>query len=204
VLRVGLTGGIGSGKSAVSARLATLGATIIDADALAREVVAPGTDGLAEIVATFGNGVLAADGTLDRPGLGRIVFGDEEKLKQLNAITHPRVGRLMMDAVKAAEARGDAAIVYDVPLLVESKLQDGYGVVIVVECPREIRLERLEKRGLPRAEAEARMAAQATDEQRRAVATIVLDNSGTLDDLHAQVDRAWPELLARGTDAASA
>lgn len=200
MLRVGLTGGIGSGKSAVSARLATLGATIIDADALAREVVAPGTEGLAEIVATFGDGVLAADGTLDRPGLGRLVFGDEEKLKQLNAITHPRVGRLMMDAVKAAEERGDAAIVYDVPLLVESKLQDGYGVVIVVECPREIRLERLERRGLPRAEAEARMAAQATDEERRAVATIVLDNSGTLDELHAQVDRVWPELLARGSE----
>ena len=196
MLRVGLTGGIGSGKSAVSSRLATLGATIIDADALARDVVAPGTEGLAEIVAAFGDGVLAADGTLDRPRLGRVVFGDEAKLQQLNAITHPRVGKLMMDAVKAAEERGDAAIVYDVPLLVESKLQAGYQTIIVVECPREIRLDRLEKRGLPRAEAEARMAAQATDEERRAVATVVLDNSGTLEQLYEQVDRAWSDLLA--------
>ena len=197
MLRVGLTGGIGSGKSAVSARLSTLGATIIDADALAREVVARGTEGLAEIVATFGDGVLAADGSLDRPGLGRLVFGDEAALQKLNAITHPRVGRLMIAAVKAAEDRGDAAIVYDVPLLVESKLQDGYDAIVVVECPREIRLERLEKRGLPRAEAEARMAAQASDEQRRAVATVVLDNGGTLAALHEQVDRAWADLLAR-------
>jgi dephospho-CoA kinase len=197
VLRVGLTGGIGSGKSAVAARLGELGATIIDADALAREVVAPGTQGLAEIVATFGPEVLTPDGSLDRPGLGRLVFGDEDALTKLNAITHPKVGALMIAAVKEAEERGDAAIVYDVPLLVESKLQEGYDAIIVVECPREIRLERLEKRGLPRAEAEARMAAQATDEERRAVATVVLDNSGTLDELNAQVDRAWAELLAR-------
>lgn len=197
MLRVGLTGGIGSGKSAVAARLGELGATIIDADALARDVVAPGTPGLAEIVATFGAEVLARDGSLDRPGLGRLVFGDEDALRKLNAITHPKVGALMIAAVKEAEARGDAAIVYDVPLLVESKLQEGYDAIIVVECPRELRLERLEKRGLPRAEAEARMATQATDEERRAVATVVLDNSGTLDELNAQVDRAWAELLAR-------
>lgn len=194
VLKVGLTGGIGSGKSEVARLLAEHGAPIIDADALAREVVAPGTPGLAEIVATFGDEVLLPDGSLDRPALGRIVFADPEQRRRLEKITHPLIGE---ETFRRMDAYADhPVVVHDVPLLAEGRMEGLYDCVIVVEAPQEIRLERLEQRGLPRTEAEGRMATQATDEQRRAIATYVIDNAGTLDDLRRQVDEVWTKLTS--------
>lgn len=194
MLKVGLTGGIGSGKSAVARLLAEHGAPIIDADALAREVVAPGTPGLAEIVAAFGDEVLLPDGSLDRPALGRIVFADPEQRRRLEKITHPLIGE---ETFRRMEAYADhPVVVHDVPLLAEGRMEGLYDCVIVVEAPREIRLERLEQRGLPRTEAEGRMATQATDEQRRAIATYVIDNGGTLGDLRRQVDQVWTKLTS--------
>lgn len=195
MLRVGLTGGIGSGKSAVSARLAEHGAVIIDADALARDVVARGTAGLAAVVEAFGPGVLRPDGSLDREGLGRIVFADPAARRRLEGITHPLIRE--ETARRFSSLPADAIVVHDIPLLVEAGMAGGYDVVVVVEAPRELRLQRLEARGLPRAQAEARMANQADDAARRAVADVVLDNSGTLADLHAQVDALWQDLVAR-------
>jgi dephospho-CoA kinase len=192
VLTVGLTGGIGAGKSAVARVLAEHGAIIIDADVIAREVVAPGTEGLAEVVRVFGDGVLAADGSLDRPALGRIVFADEARRKELEAITHPRIGAATMERI--AGLPEDAVVVHDIPLLVEGNRASGYKDVIVVEAPRELRLVRLAQRGLPREEAESRMATQATDEQRRDVATYLIDNSGDLAALKSEVDRVWAGL----------
>ena len=194
VLKVGLTGGIGSGKSSVARLLAEHGAAIIDADSLAREVVAPGTPGLAEIVAAFGEDVLLPDGSLDRPALGRIVFADPEQRRRLEKITHPLIGEETNR--RMAAFAGHAVVVHDVPLLAEGRMEGLYDCVIVVEAPREVRLARLESRGLPRAEAEGRMATQAADEQRRAIATYVLDNSGTLDDLRRQVDEVWDKLTS--------
>ncbi|MBX6388547.1 MAG: dephospho-CoA kinase [Frankia sp.] len=192
---MGLTGGIGSGKSAVSARLAEHGAVIIDADALARDVVARGTAGLAAVVEAFGPGVLRPDGSLDREGLGRIVFADPAARRRLEGITHPLIRE--ETARRFSSLPADAIVVHDIPLLVEAGMAGGYDVVVVVEAPRELRLQRLEARGLPRAQAEARMANQADDAARRAVADVVLDNSGTLADLHAQVDALWQDLVAR-------
>jgi len=190
---VGLTGGIGAGKSAVAARLAALGAVVIDADALSREVVAPGTEGLAEVVEAFGPGVLAADGSLDRPALGRMVFGDDAARSRLESIVHPRVRARSAELIAAAPP--DAVVVNDVPLLVEKGYR--FPVVIVVQAPLSVRLERLARdRGMSRAEAESRMAAQATDEQRREVADVVIDNDGTLDELRSRVDAVWTDLLA--------
>jgi dephospho-CoA kinase len=199
VLMVGLTGGIGAGKSAVAQRLAALGAVVIDADALSREVVAPGTDGLAEVVAAFGASVRAPDGSLDRAALGRIVFDDEGARRRLEAIIHPRVRARTAELVAAAPP--DAVVVNDVPLLVEAGYRDRFPLVIVVQAPLEVRIERLARtRGMSRAEAESRIAAQATDEQRRAVADVVIDNDATLDDLRARVDAVWTDVLlpARG------
>jgi dephospho-CoA kinase len=194
VLKVGLTGGIGAGKSAVAQLLAEHGAPIIDADALAREVVAPGTPGLAEIVAAFGDEVLLPDGSLDRPALGRIVFADPEQRRRLEKITHPLIGE---ETFRRMDAYADRpVVVHDVPLLAEGRMEGLYDCVIVVEAPREVRLTRLEQRGLPRAEAEGRMSTQATDEQRRAIATYVIDNAGTLDDLRRQVDEIWTKLTS--------
>ncbi len=187
-MRVGLTGGIGAGKSEVARLLASYGAVVVDADAIAREVVEPGTPGLAAVVAEFGAGVLGPDGSLDRAALGRIVFADDERRRALEAIVHPLVAARSAELVAAAP--GDAIVVYDVPLLVENGLQDAYPVV-VVDAPDEVRLDRLERRGLPRDEARARMAAQATREQRLAVATYVIDNSGDRDALAAQVRALW-------------
>ncbi len=197
MLFVGLTGGIGSGKSAVASRLAALGAVVIDSDVLAREVVAPGTDGLAEVVAAFGASVLGPDGALDRPALGRVVFGDDEARRRLEGIIHPRVRARAAEL--AGHAPSDAVVVNDVPLLVEKGYR--FPIVIVVAAPLEVRIERLARdRGMSRAEAEARIAAQATDEQRREVADVVIDNDGTLDELHARVDAVWNDVLvpARG------
>jgi dephospho-CoA kinase len=195
VLRIGLTGGIGSGKSTVAARLAELGAVVIDSDRLAREVVAVGSPGLARVVERFGPSVLLADGSLDRPRLGGLVFSDPAALADLNAIVHPLV-RARSDALSAqAMADGVAAVVHDIPLLVENKLAAGFDTVIVVEAPLELRLRRLAGRGVDSETARARIAAQASDEERRAVADIVLDNSGSVVELTAQVDAAWAGLV---------
>jgi dephospho-CoA kinase len=199
VLRVGLTGGIGAGKSEVSRRLAGLGAALIDADAIAREVVAPGTPGLDAVVAAFGAGVLDPGGGLDRERLGEIVFADPAQLARLNAIVHPLVGQRMADLEGSASAAGAGSIVvHDVPLIAENSLANGFDLVIVVDAPAETRLDRLVRhRGMSREQARARMAAQASREQRLAIADIVIDNSGSLSDLDRQVRYAWSELSLR-------
>jgi dephospho-CoA kinase len=192
VLRVGLTGGIGSGKSTVARLLAERGAIVIDADGIAREIVEPGEPALAEIAQRFGVDILAADGSLDRAALAGIVFTDEVALADLNAITHPRIAE--RTAQRIAAAPQDAVVVYDMPLLVENDLTDQWDVVLVVEADRQVRIARLKGRGLAEEDIQARMDRQATDEQRRAVADIVLDNSGTVDALTQQVATAWVEL----------
>jgi dephospho-CoA kinase len=196
---VALTGGIGSGKSSAAARLAHHGAVVVDADAIAREVVEPGTPGLAEVVAEFGPGVLRADGSLDRAEMASIVFADPDRRAALEAIVHPLVGRRSAELIAAAPA--GAVIVYDVPLLAES-LGTGrdrtaeFDAVVVVEAPLEARVARLVLRGLTEPDARARIAAQACDEQRRAIADHVVDNSGDLAHLHAQVDALWTVLTS--------
>ncbi|MEV8093880.1 dephospho-CoA kinase [Kitasatospora sp. NPDC085879] len=195
MLRIGLTGGIGAGKSEVSRQLAALGAVIVDSDLIAREVVAPGTGGLRAVVAEFGPEVLQPDGSLDRPALGRLVFGDPARLAALNAIVHPLV-RARSAELEAA-AGPDDIVVHDVPLLAENGLAPLYEKVVVVDVPDEIRLDRLVRlRGMAEDEAKARMAAQATREARLAVADIVVDNSGTLDELTARVREVWEQLTA--------
>ncbi|PZF85243.1 dephospho-CoA kinase [Micromonospora deserti] len=191
---VGLTGGIGSGKSAAGARLAELGAVVIDADRIAREVVAPGTEGLAEIVEAFSDRVLDADGALDRAALGAMVFSDEAARRRLEAITHPRVRARTAELAAAAPA--DAIVVNDVPLLVEVGLAPTYHLVVVVQTAVPIRLARLARhRGMDRAEAERRIAAQADDARRRAAADVVLTNDAGLAELHTEVDALWHERL---------
>ena len=191
MLRIGLTGGIGSGKSTVSALLAARGAVIVDADRIAREVVEPGTPGLAQVVETFGEQVLAADGSLDRAALAAVVFADPEARRQLDEIVHPLVRARASEI--AAAAPPDAVVVNDVPLLVETGQASSYDLVLVVEADPETRVSRLVQRGLTAEDARARMAAQASDGQRRAVADVVLDNSGTPEELAEQVDRFWAE-----------
>jgi dephospho-CoA kinase len=196
VLSVGLTGGIGSGKSEVSRRLASLGALLIDADAVAREVVEPGSPGLTAVVAEFGEDILLPDGTLDRERLGSIVFADDERRGRLNAIVHPLVGQRMRELVEAAP--DDAIVVYDVPLLAENDLAGMYDLVVVVDTPVEEQVRRLTtRRGMTEEAARARIAAQATRDRRRAIADHVIDNSGTLDALATQVDTLWTELTRR-------
>ena len=191
-MNVGLTGGLGSGKSTVAALLGEHGAVIIDADVVAREVVRAGTPGFAAVVARFGRGVVGPDSELDRAALARIVFADGAALDELNAIVHPLVGS--RSAELAAAVPPGAVVVHDIPLLAENGLADRFDTVVVVEADREIRLARLAERGLTRAEAEARMAAQATDEQRRAIADEIVRNDGDLDSLARQVDRLWDRL----------
>ena len=188
-----LSGGVGSGKSTVARLLADRGAVIIDADAIAREVVEPGTPGYAEVVARFGDAVVA-DGRLDRAALAEIVFNDAEALADLNAIVHPRVGARVAELTDAADP--DAIVVYDVPLLAENGARDGFDAVVMVVADREARLERLAQRGMARDDAQARMAAQASDEQRRALADQVIDNSGTHEELAAAVDALWSGLVS--------
>jgi dephospho-CoA kinase len=200
VLRVGLTGGIGSGKSEVSRRLAALGAVVLDADKAAREVVAAGTPGLAAVAEAFGSGVLLPDGSLDRPRLAGIVFADDEARGRLNAIVHPLVHERMRAAeAEAVAVAGDGAvIVHDVPLLAEGGRSGDFDLVIVVDAPPDVQAERLvRQRGMTAEDATARMAAQATREQRLAVADIVIDNSGPLADLDSRVKEVWTELRAR-------
>ena len=195
-LRVGLTGGIGSGKSEVSRRLASYGAVVIDADAVAREVVAPGTPGLTEVVREFGPDVLRGDGSLDRDRLGELVFADEWLRLKLNAIIHPRVGERMAELERQAD--GAPVIVHAVPLLAENHLAGSFDEVVVVDVSPRIQLDRLAReRGMPRAQAEARMGAQASREERLAIATIVVDNSGSLAELDREVGDLWAELRRR-------
>ncbi|MET7326836.1 dephospho-CoA kinase [Nonomuraea sp. NPDC005650] len=196
MLKTGLTGGIGSGKSEVSKRLAARGAVVIDADRIAREVVEPGTPGLARVVAVFGEEVLRPDGSLDREKLGSIVFADPERLAALNAIVHPLVGERVAEL--QSRAADDAITVYDVPLLAENHLAPMYDVVIVVDADDETRIRRLaEHRSMPEADAKARIAAQASREDRLAVADIVIPNEGSLAELDARVDEVWAELTSR-------
>jgi len=194
-LRVGLTGGIGSGKSTVSALLASHGAVVIDYDLLAREVVEPGTPALAAIVERFGTGVLAPDGSLNRPALGAIVFADEAALRDLEGITH---GAIKLRAVELEAASDpEAVVVHDNPLLVEMGATELMDVVIVVDVPVEVQIARLaESRGMTEDEAQARIAAQATREERAGVADIIVDNTGSLSELATIVGDMWDELSA--------
>jgi dephospho-CoA kinase len=195
VLRVGLTGGIGSGKSAVARLLAERGAVVVDADAIAREVVEPGTPGLAAVVAEFGSEVLTPDGALDRSRLGAIVFADPAARRRLNAIVHPLVGARSVEL--SATAAADAVVVHDVPLLAENGLAEGFDLVLVVESPESDRTARLRReRGMSEDEVRARMAAQASDAERRAIADVVIQNDSTLDDLADRVDAVWRERIA--------
>jgi dephospho-CoA kinase len=184
----------------VSARLAAQGAVVIDADAIAREVVEPGTEGLAEVVEAFGPEVLLPDGRLDRPRLGEIVFADPELRGKLNAIVHPRVGARMAELER--EAGPASIVVHDVPLIAESGRTDAYDLVVVVDVPPRVQLDRLvRRRGMTREQAEARMAAQASREQRLAIADIVIDNSSSLTELDRQVGDLWSELRRRSVKA---
>ncbi|MFI6351762.1 dephospho-CoA kinase [Streptomyces sp. NPDC050743] len=199
MLKVGLTGGIGAGKSEVSRLLVEHGAVLIDADRIAREVVAPGTPGLAAVVEAFGEDVLTADGSLDRPKLGSIVFADPEKLAVLNSIVHPLVGARSRELEEAAAA--DAVVIHDVPLLTENGLAPLYDLVIVVDASPETQLDRLVRlRGMTEEDARARMAAQATREQRRRIADIVIDNDVPLDALHKRVTEVWEDLVRRASE----
>lgn len=194
MLRVGLTGGIGSGKSTVAGRLAEHGAILIDSDQIAREVVAPGTPGLAAVVEAFGDGVLAPDGSLDRPTLAQHVFADDTARVTLNQIVHPLIGARTAELTAAAAP--DAVVVHDVPLLVENGLAPHYHLVLVVDAPVEERIRRLvHDRGMAESDVLARIAAQADDERRRAVADVWLDNSGTPDQVLATVDDLWADRL---------
>jgi len=192
---IALTGGIASGKSVVAERLASHGAVVVDADVLARKVVEPGTPGLARIAEEFGPSVIAADGTLDRPALGAIVFTDPEKRATLNAITHPEVGRLGNELFEAAAAADPFAVgVYDVPLLVEAvhERPRKYDLVVVVHADSETRLKRMvELRGMTREEAIHRLNSQASDTERLAIADVVIDSNGTLERTLEQADELW-------------
>jgi len=199
MLRVGLTGGIGSGKSTVAQRFRELGAVVIDADQLAREVVAAGSTGLAEIRERFGDAVVTADGSLDRGALGAIVFADAQARKDLEAITHPMIGARTRSLVESA-ARG-RIVVHDVPLLVEKQMSAAYHLTVVVGADKDIRMARLTGgRGLAEADALARIAAQAGDRQRRAAADAWLDNNGTVAGLLAQVDALWQDRIVGFND----
>lgn len=196
MLKVGLTGGIGAGKSEVSRLLASYGAVVVDADLIAREVVAPGTPGLAAVVAEFGPEVLLPDGALDRPRLGGIVFADPARLAALNAIVHPLVGRRSAE-LEAAAGPGDV-VLHDVPLLAENGLAGLYDLVVVVDAADATRLDRLVRlRGMAEGEARARMAAQSSREDRLAVADLVIDNDGPLELLEPQVRALWEQLQVK-------
>ncbi|MFD3993625.1 dephospho-CoA kinase [Streptomyces sp. NPDC058583] len=198
MLKVGLTGGIGAGKSEVSRLLVSYGAVLVDADRIAREVVEPGTPGLAAVVEAFGEDVLTAEGTLDRPKLGSIVFADADRLATLNALVHPLVGARSAE-LESRAGTGDV-VVHDVPLLTENALAPLYDLVVVVDASPETQLDRLVRlRGMAESEARARMSAQATRAQRLAVADLVIDNDGPLDALEPQVRKVWDELERRAS-----
>lgn len=195
-MRIGLTGGVASGKSTVASLLVAAGAVLIDADALAREVVAKGTPGLDAVVEEFGTGLLTADGELDRPRMGELVFNDAEARKRLEAIVHPLVFQRIVELEESAPQ--GALVVHDIPLLAESGRADTFDAVVVVDAPRDLQVARmLRDRGWTRADAESRIAAQATREERLAIATHVIDNSGSLEQLEARVAEVVAELQAR-------
>ena len=196
-MRVGLTGGIGMGKSTVSALLRELGAVVIDADQLAREVVAPGTPGLVRVVEAFGAEVLTADGQLDRPAVGALVFADPERLRTLESIVHPLVRSRSVEIEDAAPE--GALVVHDIPLLAETGQAGRFDAVIVVDASEELQVERLVRdRGMAREDALARIAAQAPRDQRRAVATYVIENTGTREDLRRRTTEVFDRLVASG------
>lgn len=205
MLWAGLTGGIGAGKSAASRALVARGAALVDADALAREVVEPGTPGLGQVVEAFGADVLGPDGRLDRDAMGRRVFGDDDARRRLNGVLHPLIGARTVELAAQAERDGARVLVHDVPLLVENGLAPNYHLVLVVEAPFEHRLHRLlALRGVPEADARARMAAQADDAARREVADVVLANDGDLDALERRVGQLWEQRLLPYTDGLAA
>ena len=193
-MRVALTGGLGAGKSTVARLLADHGAIIVDADALAREVVQAGTSGFAAVVARFGRDIVGPNGELDRQALARLVFADDSARADLNAIIHPLVAQRSRELM--ARVPDDAIVVYDVPLLAEAERADEFDVVVVVDAAESTRLERLRERGLPAEQARERIAAQATDEQRRAIAHELIRNDGDLAELLAQVDELWQRLTS--------
>jgi len=196
-LLVGLTGGIGAGKSTVAELLAARGAVVVDADQVARAVVEPGQPALAKLVERFGDGIVDDDGRLDRAALAKVAFAEDESRRDLEGITHPAINEEFTRRV--AEAPSDAIVVLDVPLLAESEQarKRPYQTVIVVEAPRDVRLARLEARGVDRADAEARMGAQADDEERRKLATYVVDNGGDRAALEHRIDEIWSDLEHR-------
>ncbi|GEK20972.1 dephospho-CoA kinase [Cellulomonas xylanilytica] len=200
--RIGLTGGIAAGKSVAARRLAELGAVVIDSDVLAREAVAAGSAGLDAVAEEFGSTVLAGDGTLDRAALASIVFSDPAARARLDAIVHPIVRRLSAEREAAAAVTDHGAVVvHDIPLLVETGQADAFHVLVVVHTPAVLRVERLVRlRGMDRVEAEARVAAQASDDERLAVADVVLDGTGSDEDLRAQVDALWDRLAVERAD----
>lgn len=194
MLRIGLTGGIGAGKSTVSATFNEQGAVVVDGDVISREVVQPGTEGLAALVEAFGEEILLPDGALNRPALAAVAFSDDEKRATLNGIVHPLVGARRAELIAAAPA--DAVIVEDIPLLVESQMASMFPLVVIVNADEELRVARLvEHRGFTEADARARIAAQATEEQRRAVADVWLDNSGSADDLKRRALQLWQDRI---------
>jgi len=197
---IGLTGGIASGKSLVSSRLSELGAVLVDADVLAREVVEPGTPALSRIAEEFGKGVITSDGSLDRAALGAIIFPDPEKRELLNSITHPAVWTRAKELFdKAAAADPHAVVVYDVPLLAERATDRpmAFDLIVVVHAKTAIRLQRLmDRRGLSREEASHRLNSQATESERLAVADVIIDNNGALEDAYRQVDALWARVSA--------
>lgn len=194
MLRIGLTGGIGAGKSTVAATFAECGGIVVDGDVIAREVVEPGTEGLAALAEAFGSGILQPDGALDRPALAAIAFSDDEKRAALNGIVHPLVARRRSELIAAAG--DDAIIVEDIPLLVESQMAPLFPLVVVVHADEEVRVARLmEYRGFSEADARARIAAQATEPQRRDVADVWLDNAGSPHDLAAQALELWQQRI---------
>jgi dephospho-CoA kinase len=189
-MRIGLTGGIGSGKSTAARRFAELGALVVDSDLIAREVVEPGTPGLAAVVEAFGPSVLGADGRLDRPALGALVFADPGQREKLNGILHPLIRARTVEIIAAAPP--GTVVVQDVPLLVETGQAASFDLVVVVEAPPDVRVERLARtRGMREEDARSRIASQADDETRRAAADVLLTNTGTPEDLRAQVDAFW-------------
>lgn len=194
MLRIGLTGGIGAGKSTVSATFSELGGIVVDGDVIAREVVEPGTDGLARLVEAFGEGILSPDGSLNRPALAAIAFSDDEKRATLNGIVHPLVAQRRSQLIAAAAT--DAVIVEDIPLLVESQMAPMFPLVIIVHADEELRVARLiEYRGFSEQDARARIATQASEEQRRAVADVWLDNSGTAGELVEAARALWHDRI---------
>lgn len=195
---VGLTGGIGSGKSTVAAALAGRGAAVVDADRIAREIVEPGGAAYAPLVERFGAGVLRADGTLDRQALADIAFNDPAALEDLNAITHPAIGAVVAERI-AASAQAHDVVVLDIPLLtITNKARIGFDLVVVVDAPEDVAVRRLvEQRGFAEPDARARIAAQITREQRRALADFVVDNAGDRAALGAEIDRLWAWLMQK-------